>query len=113
MDTFLLVAVFIVVALALIIVTFACVAYLRVVTRLNFMEGQFEIMRTVPVLRQYVKEYVPVEITPEREKEIMQKMQEQANEWEKMYGFAVDTAAPFVNRVKEPRIDDVKEEDLV
>lgn len=85
-----------------------CLSYVKVIERLRYMEGQFEIMRNVPVLRQYVKEFVPVEITPEREKEIMQKMQEQAEEWQKMYGFEPEQAKPF------PRIDKMMpEKDLV
>lgn len=85
-----------------------CLSYVKVLERLRYMEGQFEIMRTVPVLRQYVKEFVPVEITPEREKEIMQRMQEQAQEWEKTYGFEPEAPKPF------PRVDKMMpEKDLV
>lgn len=96
---------------ALYIAVKLCQLYIQVKEELSFMKGQFEIMRTVPVLRQYVKEFVPVEITPEREKELQAKMEEQAQEWEKVYGFAPEQPKPF--RPKVLKADMINETDLV
>lgn len=83
-------------ALCAFYLVYRVVDYLLVVQRrLAFMEGQFEVMRTVPVLRQYVKEFVPVEMTEERKKELEARMAEQEEQWSKMFGFA-NPDSPFI-----------------
>lgn len=77
--------------------------------RLQYMEGQFAVMREVPVLRQYVKEFVPILATEEQKKAMADKMREQASEWESIYGFPVQSSEKMNTNVP----DMVRPEDTV
>jgi hypothetical protein len=72
--------------------------------RIDVVQKELEMVQKAPVLRQYVERFVPVELTPDREKEIMKKMQLQQHEWAKMFG---EDMSIFSDTTKKTAPDDL------